>query len=84
MLERIKSIPKTNLLDGKRIIVTGCGFKPAQHSFYDVTTKEESHDSVIVDGKDMKLNIGAATAFVLASNGAIVHMVSRTEDNLKP
>jgi len=83
MIERIKSIPKTNLLEGKRIIVTGCGFKPAKHKFYDVTTKEESHDSIIVNGKDMKLNIGAATAFVLAANGAIIHMVSRTEEKLK-
>ncbi len=83
MIERIKSIPKTNLLEGKRIIVTGCGFKPAKYKFYDVTTKEESHDSIIVNGKDMKLNIGAATAFVLAANGAIIHMVSRTEERLK-
>ncbi len=83
MQERLSSIPKTKLLEGKRIVVTGCGFKPSQHKFFDVTTKEESHDSIIVNGKDMKLNIGAATAFVLASNGAIVHLVSRTEDNLK-
>ncbi len=83
MIERIKSIPKTNLLEGKRIIVTGCGFKPTNHKFFDVTTKEESHDSIVIGGKDMKLNIGAATAFVLASNGAIVHLVSRTKDNLK-
>jgi NAD(P)-dependent dehydrogenase (short-subunit alcohol dehydrogenase family) len=83
MQKRLSSIPKTKLLEGKRIVVTGCGFKPTRHKFFDVTTKEESHDSIIVDGKNMKLNIGAAIAFVLASNGAIVHLVSRTEDKLK-
>lgn len=70
-------------MEGKRTIVTGCGFKPTKHKFYDITTKEESHDSIIVDRRDMKLNIGAATAFVLAANGAIVHLVSRTEEKLK-
>jgi len=83
MIERIKSIPQTHLLEGKRIIITGCGFKPVRQRFFDITTKEESHDSISFDGRDMKLNIGAATAFVLASNGAIVHLVSKTEDNLK-
>ncbi len=83
MAKRLKSIPKTNLLEGKRIIITGCGFKPIKYKFYDITTKEESHDSIFVDNKEMKINIGTGIAFVLAANGAIVHLVSKTEDKLK-
>jgi len=83
MIERLKSLHKTNLLEGKRIIITGCGFKQVRNKFYDIISKEETHDSIIVNGKEMKLNIGAATAFVLAANGAVVHIVSRTEDNLE-
>lgn len=83
MINRIKSIPKTNLLEGKRIIVTGCGYKPVRHIFYDIVTGEPSHDSIEVGGLEMKLNIGSATAFVLSTNGATVHLVSRTEEKLK-
>lgn len=83
MLERLSSIPKTNLLKGKRIIITGCGYKPLSKVFTDVVTKEPSHDSIEVDGKEMKLNIGSAIALVLARNGAIVHMVSTSLEKLK-
>ncbi len=82
MQKRLKSIPKTNLLKKKRIIITGCGLKPAKQNFKDITSGENSHDSVKINGKEMKLNIGAATAFILAANGATVHMVSRTEEKL--
>jgi NAD(P)-dependent dehydrogenase (short-subunit alcohol dehydrogenase family) len=67
----------------KRIIITGCGYKPLKHTFYDKTTREPSHNSIYVDGVDMKLNIGAAIAYVLASQGATVHMISTTEEKLK-
>lgn len=83
MQTRLNSIPKTNLLQGKRIIITGCGIKPVEHKFKDIVTGEDSHDSIVVDKKEMKLNIGAGTAFVLAANGATIHMVSRTEEKLK-
>jgi NADP-dependent 3-hydroxy acid dehydrogenase YdfG len=73
----------TNLLEGKRIIITGCGYKPVNHVFYDIVTKEPSHDSIFVNGWEMKLNIGSATAAVLAGNGATVHMVSSSEDKLQ-
>lgn len=82
-MNRLNSIPETNLLEGKRIIVTGCGYKPLKHVFTDIVTKEPSHDSIEVGGKEMKLNIGSAIAGVLARNGAIVHMVSRTKEKLK-
>ena len=83
MLERLKSLPKTSLLKGKRIIITGCGYKPLSKVFTDVVTKEPSHDSIKVDNKEMKLNIGSAVAGVLARNGAIVHMVSTSSEKLK-
>jgi len=83
MQTRLKSIPKTSLLEGKRIIITGCGIKPVQHRFKDIVTGEDSHDSIVVDKKEMKLNIGAGVAFVLAANGAIIRIVSRTEEKLK-
>ena len=83
MLERLKSSPKTELLKGKRIIITGCGYKPVLKVFTDIVTNEPSHDSIDVDGKEMKLNIGSAIAGVLARNGAIVHMVSTSSDKLK-
>ncbi|MFA5993285.1 MAG: SDR family oxidoreductase [Candidatus Pacearchaeota archaeon] len=81
-MDRLKSIPKTELLKGKRIIITGCGYKPLKQTFYDITTKEPSHDFINVNGQEMKLNIGSAVAGVLASNGATVHMVSTSEDKL--
>ena len=83
MLERLSSIPKTNLLKGKRIIITGCGYKPLSKVFTDVVTKEPSHDSIEINGKEIKLNIGSAIAGVLAKNGAIVHMVSTSPEKLK-
>ena len=83
MLERLSYIPKTNLLKGKRIIITGCGYKPLSKVFTDVVTKEPSHDSIEIDGKEMKLNIGSAITGVLARNGAIVHMISTSPEKLE-
>src|SRR3989344_1616110 len=82
-MNRLEQIIKSNKLIGKRIIITGCGYKPLKHTFYDIVTGEPSHDSIIINSVEMKLNIGAATAYVLASNGAIVHMVSTSQDKLK-
>lgn len=67
---------------GKRILVTGCGYKPLKHVFYDIVTGEPTHDAISVNGQEMKLNIGAATAGVLAFHGADVHMVSTSEEKL--
>lgn len=80
---RLTLIPKTNLLEGKRIIVTGCGYRPLKYVFTDIVTKTPSHDSIEVDGKEMKLNIGSAIAGVLALSGATVHMISRSADKLE-
>jgi len=83
MLERLSLIPKTELLKGKRIIITGCGYKPLSKIFTDIVSKKPSHDSIEVESKEMKLNIGSAIAGVLARNGAIVHMISTSPDKLK-
>lgn len=82
-MKRLENIVKSNKLEGKRIIVTGCGYKPLKETFYDINTNQPSHDSISVDSHEMKLNIGAATSIVLALNGATVHMVSRTEEKLQ-
>ncbi|RLE39439.1 hypothetical protein DRJ17_00635 [Candidatus Woesearchaeota archaeon] len=82
-MSRLERIVKSERLKGKRIIITGCGYKPLKHIFYDITTGEPSHDSIEVEGQEMKLNIGSAVAGVLALNSATVHMVSRSEGKLK-
>lgn len=79
----LEHIIKSSKLAGKRIIVTGCGYKPLQHTFYDVVTGEPSHDSIKIDGIEMKLNIGSATAGVLALQGATIHMISTSSEKLK-
>jgi len=79
---RLEQIIKSNRLKGKRIVITGCGYKPLSQVFYDITTDDPSHDAISVDGQEMKLNIGSAVAGVLAGNGANVHMVSTSEDKL--
>lgn len=70
-------------LKNKRILITGIGIKPVNFIFKDITTNKPSHTPVIVDGQEYKANIGTATAFECAKNGAIVHLVARTEANLK-
>lgn len=71
-----------NLKD-KRILITGVGIKPVGFVFKDITSGKPSHTPVIVDGKEYKANIGAATAFECAKTGAIVHIVARTENKLQ-
>ena len=82
-MNRLDQIAKSGELEGIRVVVTGCGYKPVQHIFYDIVTGEPSHDSIIVNGQEMKLNIGSATSAVLALNGATVHMVSTSMDKLQ-
>lgn len=83
MLERLRKLPSTNLLQGKRIIITGCGYKPLLQEFPDIITKKPCHDSIEVGARQMKLNIGAAVAGVLAKNGATVHMISTSPEKLE-
>ncbi len=70
MQTRLKLIPKTNLLQGKRIIITGCGFKPVEYRFKDIVTGEESHDSIVVDKKVALLEAGhiGQNIYLLAEN----------------
>lgn len=70
-------------LVGKRIIVTGCGYTKLQTVFRNLVDKQPSHDEIVVGGEVFKMNMGAAAAKVFANNGAIVHMVSRTQDKLE-
>src|SRR3989344_994381 len=81
-MNRLEEIVKSDRLKGKRIVITGCGYKILSHTFYDITTGEPSHDSIDVNGQEMKLNIGSAVAGVLALNGANVHMISTSRDKL--
>ena len=71
------------MLTDHRIIITGCGYKPLEHRFYDIVTGKPSHDPLFIDGKEMKMNIGTAAAKVLAESGATVHIVSHSEDKLR-
>lgn len=81
-MNRLERIASSERLAGKRIIVTGCGYKPLCHIFYDATSGEPSHDSIHVKGQEMKLNIGSAIAGVLAKNNAKAHMISTSQDKL--
>jgi NADP-dependent 3-hydroxy acid dehydrogenase YdfG len=82
-MSRLEQLIQSNQLSDKRIIITGCGYKPIEHTFYDITTGKPSHDSILIDNRKKKLNIGSATAAVLASAGATIHMVSKSEDKLR-
>jgi NAD(P)-dependent dehydrogenase (short-subunit alcohol dehydrogenase family) len=70
-------------LSGKRILITGVGIKPVSFVFKDIATGDPSHTSIKAGDTEYKANIGAAAAFECAQAGAIVHMVARTEANLK-
>ncbi|MEK6918289.1 MAG: SDR family oxidoreductase [Nanoarchaeota archaeon] len=82
-MKRLEDIAKSRRLNGKRIVVTGCGYKPATNTFRDIVSGEDSADYISIDHKKMKANIGTAVAGFLARNGAIVHMVSTSEDKLQ-
>jgi len=79
---RLEQIAQTDELKGIRVVVTGCGYKPLATTFYDIVSGEPSHDPIFVNDQEMKLNIGGATAGVLARKGAIVHMVSTSQNKL--
>ena len=81
-MNRLEKIASSNELEGKRIVVTGCGYSPVKHVFRDSLTGESTHDPIRVSGQEYKLNMGAATAVVLVKKGATVHMVSKTPEKL--
>ena len=71
-------------LENVRVVITGVGIKPIGHVFHDIITGEPSHTAVFdSEGTEYKANIGAATAYECVKQGAIVHIVSRTEKNLQ-
>lgn len=88
---RVKFSPKTSSLEGKRIIVTGCWYKPINHTFYDKIDKQATHDEIfignsgVINGElqEMKANIGTAISAVLTRHGADVLMVWHTIEKLK-
>src|SRR5581483_6161561 len=63
------------------VIITGCGYKPIKHIYR--YNGEPSHDSISIDDKLHKMNIGTATAYYLARKGVDVIMVSRTPESLR-
>jgi hypothetical protein len=48
-MHRITNTPRTFLLEGKRIIVTGCGYKPVEHVFHDIVDGKPTHDEVFIN-----------------------------------
>ena len=70
-------------LQGKRVLITGVGYKPVTFVFTDIVTGTPSHTAVLVDGKEYKANIGAAVAYECARAGATVYLVARSEDKLR-
>ncbi len=72
-----------NDLRNKRVLVTGVGIKPIRRIFHDIVTGEASHTPVIDGETEHKANIGAAIALECAKAGAVVHMVSHSEDKLQ-
>ncbi|MCA9352865.1 SDR family NAD(P)-dependent oxidoreductase [Patescibacteria group bacterium] len=77
------NIPSSNILSGRRFIITGCGYKPVEHIFYDPVTNKPCHNEMQINNVPMKINIGAAVAYVLAAQGATVHMISTTREKLE-
>ncbi len=82
--QRLQSIPRTNLLEGKRIVVTGCGYKFVGKVFHG-SDGIETHDGVYEsDGVfEVKANIGTAASAVFAANGADIVMVSKSRNKLE-
>lgn len=70
-------------LVGKRVLVTGCGYKEVKKIFKDKDSNFETHDSITIDGIEYKVNIGTAAAYKLAMSGATVHIVSKSIDKLQ-
>ena len=60
-------------MDRKTVIISGCGFRAA-------SIKELSEN--IFSNKDVKINIGTATAYTLAASGYDYLLISRTQTKL--
>lgn len=69
-------------LAGKRVLITGVGFKPVISQFKDIARKP-THTPIYSDpNTECKANIGAAAALECAALGASVLMVARSEEKL--
>jgi short-subunit dehydrogenase len=63
------------------IIITGCGFKPVGNIY--TFKNKQTHNSIFIDGKECKMNIGTAIAYYLSKKKIEVIMVSKTLENLE-
>jgi len=63
------------------VLITGCGYKPVGHVYR--YKGKPSHDAILINDKEHKMNIGTASAYVLAHKGVPVILISRTESKLK-
>jgi len=72
----------SNLLEGKRVLITGVGFKPVRYVFRDIESGRPSHTAIVVDGVEYKANIGAAAAMECAKAGAQVCISARSGENM--
>ncbi len=70
-------------LQGKRVLITGVGLRKAEETFYGFNGAATHLPIPGTNGVMCKGNIGAACAFACAQQGAIVHMVARSEGSLK-
>lgn len=70
--------PKSKKL---QVIVTGCGFKPISHVYK--YNNKPTHNVILIDGVEHKMNIGTAVAYYLAKRNVKVVMVSRTAEKLE-
>jgi len=68
-------------MKGPVVLITGCGFKPIKQIYR--YKGKPSHDSILIDGKPHKMNIGTATAYYFSKKGIEVIMISRTHEKLK-
>lgn len=76
----------SKLLEGKRVLVTGVGLRPVVKFNRPGERIDANYDEITNfpgDSTSFKKNIGATTATECFKSGAIVHMVARTEKNLK-
>jgi len=63
------------------VIITGCGYKPIKHTYK--YKGKPTHNSIPINEKNYKMNIGTATAFYLTKKNIPILMVSRTKEKLK-
>ena len=67
-------------MNNLKVIITGCGVKPVTHIYKH--NNKPTHDSIVIEGNEHKMNIGTATAYYLSQKGISVIMVSRSIETL--